>query len=91
MDNLEILRLIRNILFRGFGVGLIIALVLGLVMMVGWTYWMNMAGAWFHTDPTTLTPLMLKFFVDIRFFLLFILLTPALAIHWTIKRAEEKK
>ena len=90
MDNLETLRLIRNILFRSFLIGFIIALVLALAMMIGWTNWMAMGTAWFHTDSATLTQLVLKFFVDVRFFLLFILLTPALAIHWTIKKAENQ-
>lgn len=91
MDDLERLRLIRNVLLRTFVVGFVIALVLGLVTMMGWVKWMTMASAWFHTDPATLTPLVLNFFLDIRFFLLFIVLAPALAMHWTIKKAEEKR
>ncbi len=86
----EILRLIRNILLRSFAIGFAITFILGLVMMLGWTSWMGIASSWFHTDSATLTPIVLKFFVDIRFFLLFIVLTPALAIHWTLKRDEKK-
>ena len=84
--NFETLRLIRNILLRSFAIGFVITLVLGLVTMIWWTSWMGLASAWFHTDSATLTALVLKFFMDIRFFLLFIVLTPALAIHWTIKK-----
>jgi hypothetical protein len=83
--NYETLRLVRNILLRSFVVGIVIALVLGSVILIGWTTWMGMASEWFHTDSATLTPLVLKFFVEIRFFLLFIVLTPALAIHWTLR------
>ena len=86
----EILRVLRNILFRCFVIGLVIALLLGLTMMGGWTTWMDIAGRWFHTDSATLTPLVLKFFIEIRFFLLFIVLTPALAIHWTLKKDEKR-
>ncbi len=82
----ENLRLIRNILFRCFITGFVITFFLGLVTIAGWTTWMDMAGRWFHTDSTTLTPLVLKFFTEIRFFLLFIVLTPALALHWTIRK-----
>ena len=86
--NYETLRLVRNILLRSFVVGFVIALVLGLVTMIGWTTWMGWASEWFHTDSATLMPLVLQFFVQIRFFLLFIVLTPALAIHWTLKRED---
>jgi len=88
--NFEILRLIRNILLRSFVIGFAIALFLGLVMMAAWTTWMDMAGRWFHTDSATLTPLVLKFFTEIRFFLLFVVLTPALAIHWTLKKDHKQ-
>ncbi len=89
--NDETLRLARNILLRTFVIGLVIALVLGLTTIIGWTTWIGMASEWFHTDPATLTPLVLKFFINIRFFLLFIVLTPALAIHWTLKKDSPDK
>ncbi|HYA41028.1 MAG TPA: hypothetical protein VEF34_06975 [Syntrophobacteraceae bacterium] len=88
--NFEILRVLRNILLRCFAIGFVITLVLGMTMMIGWMTWMDMAGRLFHTDPATLTPVVLKFFTEIRFFLIFIVLTPALALHWTIKRDEKK-
>jgi hypothetical protein len=90
--NYETLRLIRNILLRTFVIGLAIALILGVVTMTGWMTWMGLASEWFHTDAATLTPIILGFFVQIRFFLLFIVLAPALAIHWTLKkeRPEQK-
>jgi Mg/Co/Ni transporter MgtE len=87
----ETLRLTRNILLRSFVVGIVIGIVLGLVTMIGWTSWVGLAGRWFHIDAATLTPSVLKFFMNIRFFLLFILLTPALAIHWTIKKDSGEK
>lgn len=87
----DTLRLIRNILFRIFVIGTVIALGLGLVTLTSWTTWMGIASQWFHTDTATLTPIVLKFFMDIRFFLLFIVLAPALAVHWTLKRDLDKK
>ena len=84
--NFENLRLIRNILLRSFAVGIAIAFVLGLPTLIWWTTWMSMASGWFHTDPAMLTPIVVRFFMNIRFFLLFIILTPALAIHWTLRK-----
>ncbi len=87
----ETLRLIRDILLRSFVIGAVIALVFGLVTIIGWTTWADMAGRWFHTDSATLTQLVLSFFMSVRFFLVFIVLTPALAIHWTLRKELNKR
>lgn len=89
--NFDTLRVYRNILLRSFVIGFAITLVLGIVTMLGWTSWMSLATSWFHTDEATLTPLVLKMFVDIRFFLLFVVLTPGLAMHWTLKKEFSNK
>lgn len=81
---LETLRLWRNLLLRTFAAGFGMTLLLGLVTMAGWQTWMGLATGWFHTDSQTLTPLVLNFFLQIRFFLLFLVLAPALALHWTL-------
>ncbi len=89
--NHETLRLTRNILLRWFVVGVMLALMLGLVTICAWDWWTTMAGTWFHTDTATMTPIVLEFFVDLRFFLLFFVLAPALAIHWTLKHEQTQK
>ena len=84
--SLESLRLLRNILLRSALIGFLFGLIFGLTMMLGWKMWMGLLGHWFHTDQSVLTPIVLSFFTEIRFFIVFILLTPGLAIHWTLKR-----
>jgi hypothetical protein len=37
-------------------------------------------------DQNSLNAIVVGFFVLIRFYLVFILLAPALALHWTLKR-----
>jgi hypothetical protein len=86
----ELLRLLRNILLRSVVIGVVFALILGVLTIAGWQTWIGLTMRWFHTDEATLTPLVLKFFIDIRFFLLFFLLTPGLAIHWTLKKEQAK-
>jgi hypothetical protein len=86
----EALRVIRNILLRTFAIGLFITLVLGPVTVLGWTTWIGIAKNWLHTDADTFSLLVLQFFSAIRFYLVFIVLTPALAIHWTIKKHEKE-
>lgn len=88
---LDLLRLLRNILLRSVVVGLIIALLLAAVTFGAWDTWTGTATKWFHTDEATLVPLVINFFVDIRFFLLFVLLTPGLAIHWTLTKELSRK
>jgi hypothetical protein len=87
----DALRVTRNILLRSFVVGLVIAIVLCAVTIMEWDAGMKLATAWLHTSEATITPIVLNFFTNIRFFLLFILLTPALAIHWTIKKERGGK
>lgn len=84
--NTQSLRLARNVLLRGFVVGLVIACVLAMATFFMWPPFIGIATTWFHTDEATVAPLVLEFFLDVRFFLLFVLLTPALALHWTIKK-----
>ena len=86
----ETLRIIRNILLRTFAIGLLIALVLGPETALGWSSWIGIAKNWLHTDADTFTLLVLQFFAAIRFYLVFIVLAPALAIHWTIKKHEKE-
>lgn len=86
--NHDTLRLTRNILLRSFLIGLVITIVLSVLAIVGWQNGVHMAGQWFQMEPAALAPLIIQFFLDIRFFLLFILLTPALAIHWTLRREQ---
>ncbi len=89
--NNDALRLARNILFRSFVVGLALTAVMMVLTISFWVPWTALATRLFHTDTATLTPMVLKFFVDIRFFLVFVLLTPALAIHWTLKKEWDGK
>lgn len=88
---LETLRILRNVLLRSFVVGLVLIMAMALATMAAWDTWTGLAGGWFHTDETVLVPIVLKFFVDVRFFLLFVVLAPGLGIHWTIKRELAKQ
>ncbi len=83
---LDTLRLIRNILLRSVVVGLGFTLLLAAATFGCWNCWIGMATQMFHTTESAMSNLVLDFFMAIRFFLVFILLTPALAIHWTLKR-----
>ena len=89
--NLESLRLLRNILLRSVVIGAIFTLGMQAVTIMGWDLWSGLAVTQFRADPVQFANLVLSFFIAIKFFLLFILLTPGLAIHWTIKRELARK
>lgn len=87
----ETLHLLRNLLLRTFVIGLVIVLLLGFATVAGWQTWTLTASEWLHADEITVTRVILEFFLSVRFFLLFIVLAPAIAIHWTLKRDPNLK
>ena len=88
-DTYETVRLIRNTLFRAFLIGIIFAL-LYFGAYYGWrTYWDGlMVDRWGLIDEKSLHVLVIDFFGLIRFYLVFVLLIPALALHWTLMRLK---
>jgi hypothetical protein len=88
--SLETMRLLRNILLRSFVIGIGFAIFFAVLTFGLWDWWMNFATKMAHTEPATFVPILLNFFVDIRFLLIFLVLTPALALHWTIKREQAR-
>ncbi|HEY9772263.1 MAG TPA: hypothetical protein V6C81_00480 [Planktothrix sp.] len=84
--NLEMLRITRNILLRTFVVGIGFVLLIAVATFGCWDSVIGTVTKLAHTDQATLTPILLEFFSTARFFLLFIVLSPALAIHWTLKK-----
>jgi len=85
----ETIRIIRDILFRLFLISLIMGLLFAGVYYGGRGYWdrliVDRLGL---IDEKSLNVVVMEFFVLIRFYLVFILLAPALALHWTLKRME---
>lgn len=86
----ETIRQIRNILLRTFAVTFVLNLLMAAATFGLWDTWTSITGQWFHTSPESLGPQMVNFFTATKFFALFVLLGPALALHWTL-RAEERK
>lgn len=86
----ETIRQFRNILLRTFAVTCILNLLMAAATFGLWDTWTVMTGQWFHTSPESLGPLMVNFFTATKFFALFVLLGPALALHWTLKSETAK-
>lgn len=86
----ELLRQIRNVLFRTLAVTFALSLLMQLATFSLWDTWTGLTSQWFHTDVEQLGPVVLRFFAGVKFYAIFILLAPALALHWTVKAQERK-
>ena len=87
---METVRIVRNVLLRSFVIGVVIGLLMGITTLAGWDTWMSLTSRLFHVDVAIVSQSVLSFFLGLRFFFWFGLLTPALALHWTL-RVEAKK
>lgn len=88
--NLELLRQIRNLLLRLAAISFVLSLVMAFSTVALWDTWAGLAAQWFRTAPAELGPVVVNFFAFIKFYYVFILLAPALALHWSIKAGENK-
>jgi hypothetical protein len=83
--HLETLRLIRNILLRTAAVSyLFVMLTVPITFFFSDSlsaYTANLL----HTTPAEYNILVANFYTSAKFYVIFILLSPALALHWTIK------
>jgi hypothetical protein len=88
---LETLRLTRNILLRCVLIGAVLAVLLQVITFGAMDTWTAMANDMYHLDKGLIVASAINLFVFIKFFLLFVLLVPALALHWTLKKEQAKQ
>jgi len=85
----EAIQIFRDILFRTFVISAVIALLMASVYYGGRDCWDNLiVNRWGLIDQASLNVVAVSFFLLIRFYLVFLLLAPALALHWTFKRLD---
>lgn len=87
--NLEKLKFWRSFLFRTAAVSYVIAALSSLVAVTSWNTWQALIVQWYHTSPEAVGSVVLNYFTSIKFFIVYLLLAPAIGLHWTIK-AQEK-
>ena len=75
----------RNFLFRSFVIGVVFAIILGVLFLTFWDFGVSLSERFFKIDEKELGELMLTFFLQIRIVLLFFFLAPTLALHWIVK------
>jgi magnesium-transporting ATPase (P-type) len=88
---LETLRITRGILFRCLLIGALLSAVLQVITFGMMDTWNALAANVYHLDKNVVMASAINLFVLIKFFLLFVVLVPALAIHWTLKREQARR
>ncbi len=79
---------LRNFFFRALVIGIGFALVFFVVTSVFWNTWTSWVLHLFKVDEKEFGRVVLLFFMHVRLVLVFLFLVPALALHWTAKKAE---
>lgn len=82
----EILIVIRNFLYRLFLIGLVFSILSQLALIYINVQGLTEASKILHVSSSYLMELMLKAITDVKNFLFFGVLCPAIALHWTISK-----
>jgi hypothetical protein len=86
--NTELLKVVRNILLRTAAVSVVLSWLMAAATIGLWDTWSNLTSQWFRTPTSEMGPMMVSFFANIKLYIVFVLLAPALALHWTIKSSK---
>ncbi|MBX3150363.1 hypothetical protein KF728_09465 [Candidatus Obscuribacterales bacterium] len=87
---LDSLRLWRNILLRSAALCYAFLLLTALIWLPLSDTWTGLTSRWYHIAPETVHNIVIYFLSVAKFFAIFVLLIPGLALHWTIKREMAK-
>jgi hypothetical protein len=87
--SLDVLVLLRNLLLKAAIICFGLAWLATIATIALWDVWTKMLSEWYRMNPADFGPLMGNWFALIKFYFLFVLLAPALALHWEIKKREK--
>ena len=88
---LESLRLIRNILLRSAVLCYAFLILSALIWLPFSETWTGLSSSWYHISPERVHTIVINFLSVAKFYAIFVLLVPGLALHWTIKKEESRK
>ncbi len=78
---------LRNLFLRAFVVGVLFALFYWIATVALWHTYAPWLAEQFKVDEKELGALTLNFFANVRIVIVFFFLVPALALHWSAKKA----
>ena len=76
----------RNIFLRAFAIGILFAVFYWIATLALWDAYAPWLMEQFKLDEKELAALTLNFFANVRIVIVFFLLVPALALHWSAKK-----
>lgn len=85
---LDSIRLARNILLRSAALCYAFLLLTALIWLPFADTWVGITSSWYHITPERVHSLVINFLSVAKFYGIFILLVPGLALHWTLKTEE---
>lgn len=88
--NITSLKQARNILLRTAVICLGLAWLLAGLTIGLWDVWSGLTSQLFRTPAAELGPLISNWFALIKFYMIFVLLAPAVGLHWEIKHREKQ-
>lgn len=88
--NTETLKQIRNILLRTTLISLLLTWFMAALTFGLWDTWTGVMSKVCHVPAAEFGPLIGNWFALIKFYFIFVLLAPALALHWEIKKSAKK-
>jgi hypothetical protein len=78
---------LRNLFLRAFVVGVLFAVFYWIATLALWHAYAPWLVEQFRVDEKVLGGLTLNFFANVRIVIVFFFLVPALALHWSAKKA----
>lgn len=91
MENTEkMLVATRNFLYKWFIIGFLLLLISGILYILAKDWAADIVTSWYGISPETYYNIATWFFTLAKLFLLFMVLSPALALHWLIHCCRKK-
>lgn len=88
--NIDALRFYRNLFFKILAVCFVLNVLAAAATFALWDTWTGLTASWFHSTPEAIGPAVLNFFMYAKFYMIYVLLAPALALHWAVKEKEKQ-
>jgi len=88
MENEKIV-FFRNFLLRTLFIGVLFAILTFVLLVAFRNTWEMWVAKIFGTEEKELGKIVLNFFMNVRLVLVFLILSPAIALHWMVKKVRQ--
>ena len=78
----------RNFLFRTFFIGVLFAIFIFIIALAFKNSWEIWTAKLFGMEKDEIGGILFSFLMNVRLVLLFLILSPAIALHWMLKKRK---